>query len=101
MTEGPGWDAVVVHPEDDVATALHALSAGSVARVQVGAATRECMVAEPIPAGHKLALRELEAGAPVTKYGEPIGETTTRIGRGAWVHTHNLRSRRAQRSAGS
>src|SRR5207244_8407249 len=48
---------------------------------------------EDIPAGHKISLRTLEPGEPVVKYGFPIGEVTARIAPGAWVHTHNLKTR--------
>jgi altronate dehydratase small subunit len=93
----PRWDAVAVHPVDDVATALRPIPAGSLARVQLGGGTRECPVVEAIPFGHKLALRELDAGQPVRKYGEVIGETAAPVSRGAHVHVHNLVSRRARR----
>jgi altronate dehydratase small subunit len=95
----PRWDAVAVHPADDVATALRALPAGAVARVQAGDEMRPCPVVEAIAFGHKFALRDLVAGAPVRKYGEVIGELTAPVARGAHVHVHNLVSRRARRGA--
>ena len=49
-------------------------------------------VAEDIPAGHKIALRPIAAGAKVIKYGAPIGVATRPIRRGSWVHTHNLKT---------
>lgn len=82
-------DVVVqIHPEDDVAVALQTLTAG--ATVRAGGAT--LVVREDIPAGHKLALRDLETGRPVRKYGHIIGVTTGPVAAGAWVHTHNLRT---------
>ena len=39
---------------------------------------------------------DIAAGTPILKYGECIGTASAAIERGAWVHTHNLRSRRAQ-----
>jgi len=42
--------------------------------------------------GHKVARRQIPAGAPVIKYGVPIGEATQPITPGAHVHVHNLRS---------
>jgi altronate hydrolase len=43
-----------------------------------------------IPAGHKLAIRSVEAGAPVRRYGQIIGFATRDIQAGEHVHTHNL-----------
>lgn len=55
---------------------------------------RRVAVAEAIPFGHKLALRPLEPGDPVIKYGEVIGTVTKPIDAGSWVHIHNCRSNR-------
>ena len=43
-----------------------------------------------IPAGHKVALRDIKKGENVIKYGFPIGHATTDIAKGDWVHTHNI-----------
>ena len=43
-----------------------------------------------IPAGHKVALRDIAAGENVIKYGYPIGHATAPIKTGEWVHTQNL-----------
>ena len=47
---------------------------------------------EKIPAGHKYALRKIEKGEYVVKYGEIIGRATQTIEAGEWVHTHNVAS---------
>ncbi len=49
---------------------------------------------EPIPLGHKVALRDLEVGAAVIKYGHDIGQTISAIPRGAHLHVHNTKTRR-------
>jgi hypothetical protein len=94
VSETPRWDAVIVHPDDDVATALRPLAAGEPVRIDGAAAAGTA--AEAIPLGGKLALRDLPAGGPVRKYGEVIGETTAPVPPGGLVHVHNLRSRRAR-----
>src|SRR5207237_1670374 len=82
-------DAVRVHPADDVAVAVRPLTAGT--RVEVpGAAVT---LAEDVPAGHKIALRDLAKGEPVTKYGMPIGAATADVAAGQWIHSHNLATR--------
>ncbi len=45
-----------------------------------------------IPAGHKIALRDIPKGECVVKYGEIIGRAKTDIKAGEWVHTHNVAS---------
>lgn len=47
-----------------------------------------------IPLGHKIALRTIEKGTSVIKYGENIGNATQDIKPGDWVHTHNLKTAR-------
>lgn len=79
---------VRVHPEDNVAVALTALPAGAEVAVD-GAAVA---LREEVPAGHKLALRDLAPGEAVVKYGFPIGRATEPVPAGAWVHSHNLRT---------
>lgn len=71
-----------VDPRDDVATAVRDIAAGEA----VGQLTARA----DIPKGHKIALRALAAGAPVRKYGFPIGFATCAIAAGDHVHSHNL-----------
>ncbi|MEF8852283.1 MAG: UxaA family hydrolase [Haloarculaceae archaeon] len=84
--------ALVLADDDTVATAVADIEAGR--RLETG--DSPVVVAEEIPFGHKLALRDHAVGDPVRKYGEVIGEATDPIERGEWVHTHNADSRRAQ-----
>lgn len=84
--------ALVISERDNVATALQALEAGS--PLEVGGTS--LMVRDPIPPGHKVALRDIAAGEAVVKYGSPIGLATTPIGAGAHVHTHNVASSRGR-----
>jgi len=66
-----------------------------VARRPVPSGTRAAGVAarSDIPVGHKMALRDLPAGAPVRKYGQIIGFASVPIRAGDHVHVHNLESR--------
>lgn len=79
-------DVVRIAPNDAVAVALRALEAGE--RIDVAGAV--LTVAEPIARGHKVAVRSIGAGAPVHRYGWPIGTATCDIGVGDHVHSHNL-----------
>lgn len=75
-----------IDPHDNVAVALEPLTAGAV--VETG--SQRVMLCADIPQGHKVALADIPCGAPVVKYGYPIGHACADIARGQWVHTHNL-----------
>ncbi len=85
---------LVHHDGDHVGVAVTDIPEGSEAVGLVMGTGRRVAVraAAPIPLGHKVALRDLEEGALVLKYGSPIGRATARIRAGDHVHTHNLRS---------
>ena len=90
--------AFVIDRRDNVATALSPLEPGVVAlRGDAGEASVE--VREGIPAGHKLALVDIPAGADIVKYGVRIGLATADIPKGGWVHLHVMRSAYDERSS--
>lgn len=60
--------------------------------LEVGQALLGVTVLEPVPRGHKFALRSVAKGEPVLKYGWPIGLATQDIEAGRHVHSHNLRT---------
>ncbi len=53
-------------------------------------------VLEDIPYGHKIALTEIPPNQDIIKYGEAIGMATRQIGKGEYVHVHNLDSKRGR-----
>ena len=71
---------------DMVAVALQPLTAGETIAYNGG----EIAPLEDIPMGHKVALRDIQKGEPVIKYGFPIGSATEDIPAGGHVHTNNL-----------
>jgi altronate hydrolase len=81
--------AIRVHPSDNVAVAIRALTAGEAIEVD----GERIVLQADVPAGHKVALRAIDADESVVKYGFAIGAATEPIARGAWVHSHNLRTR--------
>ena len=83
---------LVISERDNVATALQALEPGREVEFSGGAIA----VREPVPSGHKIALKAIHAGEAVIKYGSPIGLATAEIPAGAHVHTHNLASTRGR-----
>jgi altronate hydrolase len=79
--------AIRLHPEDDVAIARVPMAAGL---VLTGEAEAPITVRQTIPAGHKVALRSMNLGSPVRRYGQVIGFATMPIETGNHVHSHNL-----------
>ena len=77
-------DFIRIHPDDNVAVALHAIPAGT---VFCGVTAKT-----DIPQGHKMALRSLAENDQVVKYGFSIGHATVAIAPGDWVHTHNMKT---------
>jgi hypothetical protein len=74
--------------QDNVAVATTNLAKG--ATVEVDGLTLTAR--DPIPFAHKVAIRPIEAGAQVFKYGVPIGRAKVAIAAGQHVHVHNIRS---------
>jgi altronate hydrolase len=81
-------EVVRIHPADNVVVATGTLPAGHTVTVE-GATL---VLRDPVPAGHKIALRALEPGEAVVKYGFPIGKLTEAVPAGGWIHSHNLRT---------
>jgi len=71
-----------LHPADDVLIARTQLVGGT----QVEGVTTRGLV----PPGHKVAVRDIPAGAPVRRYNQVIGFASKPIAAGEHVHTHNL-----------
>lgn len=75
---------IIINSLDNVAVALCDLKAGE---------THEGVtLLQDITKGHKFALRTIEAGENVIKYGNPIACATQDIPAGAHVHTHNVKT---------
>jgi altronate dehydratase small subunit len=88
--------AVIVHQQDNVATALADLGTGDKVSLTAGGVLRQIELASPIPFGHKFSLCLIKTGAPVVKYGETIGTATQDIAPGRHVHVHNVVSARGR-----
>jgi altronate dehydratase small subunit len=89
--------AIVIQEKDNVATAIMPLKAGSTVSLDVQGRPGKIKLLSSIPLGHKFALCDIEPGADVVKYGEPIGKATARIAKGEHVHVHNVVSHRARK----
>jgi altronate dehydratase small subunit len=81
--------AILVNEKDNVVTSVSDLKRGEEATYRVGSKTKQIMVSEDVPFGHKIALTKIAKEGSIIKYGEMIGKAKTDIEVGEWVHTHN------------
>lgn len=79
-------DFIRINENDNVIVALKELTPGE--SVAVGGET--IVACETIPAGHKMAIRDISAETEVIKYGFRIGNAKEEIKAGQWVHVHNV-----------
>jgi altronate hydrolase len=80
--------AIRLSEADNVAVAVRDLKSGEEIDISgVSVVTRE-----PVPLGHKIAIRRIETGTTVVKLGVPIGSATQVIEKGALAHMHNIQS---------
>ena len=89
-------DAFQITATDNVATALNDLTAGRAVSISDGSSPQLITALERIPAGHKIALRDIPRQSAVIKYGETIGLALKDIPRGSLVHVHNVEGRRGR-----
>jgi altronate hydrolase len=73
-----------LHPEDDVVIARMEIPTGTLVK------TANVTTLVTIPAGHKLAVRDIAQGQPVRRYNQIIGFATRPIKAGEHVHVHNI-----------
>ncbi|MGO8676859.1 MAG: UxaA family hydrolase [Limisphaerales bacterium] len=78
--------AILLHPGDSVAVLKERVKAGD----ELVSGSFSLRAAQDIGPGHKIAVREIAADAPVMKYGQVIGFALDRIAPGQHVHTHNV-----------
>jgi len=88
--------AIMMNEKDNVATLLADVEKNDMAQVMVGGRLKEVRMEGKIQFGHKFALREINKGENVIKYGELIGQATQDIKEGQHVHVHNVESLRAR-----
>jgi hypothetical protein len=90
-------NVIILDETDNVATAITDIESG--ASLDVGG--RKVVTVEPIPFGHKVALKPLRDGEVILKYGESIGLALGDIAEGACVHVHNVDSQRGRGDRGA
>jgi SAF domain len=98
VSGAPRPDALLLAPQDNVATALprSAPSRRENSSARGGEQVVAVEAAEPVPFCHKISVARIGAGEAVVKYGEPIGLAPGATGPGRHVHIHNMRSARGR-----
>jgi galactarate dehydratase len=81
--------AIRIDPRDNVAIVANEGGLDAGATFTSGFASG-LVLKDRVPAGHKVALTAIAAGAPVLRYGIAIGHATQPIAAGTWVHERLL-----------
>ena len=76
-------DTILIDKNDDVLIALHDLVKGQ-------KVDEDIVLLEDIKQAHKIARHDMKKGHKVIKYGHVIGELTSDVKKGMWIHSHNL-----------
>jgi len=79
---------LIIHPDDNVGVAIEPIIKDEHLEI---AGLKFSSLAE-IPSGHKIALRKINHGEGIIKYGMRIGSAQTNIEKGSWIHSHNLKT---------
>lgn len=87
-----GINALLMDDDDNVVTCVAEVSAGQNVVYQRNHQICTLKAEENIPYCHKIALRDLDTGDAVIKYGELIGKTNQPIKKGYWVSHLNIYS---------
>ena len=82
--------------KDSVAVALSEIPANTSVVVNSDLEELVVPILEPIRFGHKFAVKAIEQGEDIIKYGEVIGAASAFIPAGAHVHVHNLEGKRGR-----
>lgn len=77
-----------INPDDNVVVAIQEQKAGAVITVD----GKKITVLEDVPAGHKIAIKDLAEGENVIKYGFPIGHAKESKKAGSWMNENNIKT---------
>jgi altronate dehydratase small subunit len=88
--------ALIMNVVDNVATAICPLHEGEAVSPDTAGERIEIVIKNAIPFGHKFALKDIDRGETIVKYGETIGKSVSAIGKGEHVHVHNVEGLRGR-----
>lgn len=85
-------DFLKINDNDNVVVALNTIPQGEQISVEADGGMITVTALEEIPAGHKMAIKDIPAGSEVIKYGYRIGNAKEDIKAGNWIHVHNVKT---------
>ena len=90
--------ALIIHADDNVANLIGPGEKGQSVECKTEGKTETTHVTlvDDIPANHKIAPVDIQAGSPIIKYGLCIGRASCDIQTGSHVHVHNIESNRGR-----
>jgi len=90
--------ALIINSNDNVAVILEETKKGEC--IELLGPNLKCSIIsnEKIPFAHKIALKDINEGEDVVKYGEKIGYATKKINKGDWIHIHNINCERGRKT---
>jgi len=90
-------NSILIDPKDNVVTVTQNLASGE-PLVWLQNGEEHTLISGGIPAFHKAALRDMQPGEKIIKYGEVIAQAAKFIPAGSLVHVHNCKD--PERSTG-
>jgi len=79
---------IIMNEADNCSTSLEDLPEGTA----ITGGGIDLILNQAISLGHKFALKDIQKGENIIKYGQIIGTAIKKINRGDWIHTHNIKS---------
>ncbi|MFD1780083.1 UxaA family hydrolase [Fredinandcohnia salidurans] len=85
------YRTLVMQPTDSVAVSLQDIPQNEEVDVNLsGELSKRILLKDEILFGHKFAIKAIQKGETILKYGEIIGKAIRDIAEGEHVHVHNL-----------
>lgn len=78
-----------IHDNDNVIVAIQNLYKGE----KLAFENDELIINEDVKSGHKIAAKNFSENEDVVKYGHVIGTTASKIEKGSWIHSHNMKTK--------
>ncbi|HWO97360.1 MAG TPA: UxaA family hydrolase [Bacillus sp. (in: firmicutes)] len=90
------YKTLYLSKKDSVAVALSDIPQNTSVVVNTDEEDITVTILESIRFGHKFAVKAIDQGADIIKYGEVIGAASVYIPAGTHVHVHNLEGKRGR-----
>lgn len=89
-------ELIILDFEDNIGFIKQEVSKGQKINIQCQEFEDILEVKEDIPFGFKIALKNIDQGEKIHKFGEAIGIASIPIGKGEMVHVHNVEGLRGR-----